>query len=51
MLRILWVARASRVLVAASRRHGFFQMPSQPRIFSIFAAASRILKDREQFKQ
>jgi hypothetical protein len=51
MKGIFRVAHASRVLVTASRRRELFQTRSQPRMFSIFAAASRILKERGQFTQ
>jgi len=51
MKGIFRVAHASRVLLTASRRHELSQTRSQPRMLSIFGAASRILKDRGQFTQ
>src|SRR6266496_4991379 len=48
---IFRVSHASRVLVTASRRHEVFQTRSQSKTLSIFAAASRILKERGQFTQ
>ena len=51
MKGIFRIVHASRVLVTASRRHELFQTRSQPRMLSIFAAASRILKERGQFTQ
>jgi hypothetical protein len=47
--RVFRGAHPSRVPATVSRRRELFEMRSQPMALSIFAAASRILKDRGQF--